>query len=111
MSLQIPPEPFLSRLWPLYRVLLGAAIRSVEGSGGTITSWYRDQLTNLAAGGQDNSQHRLGFAFDLGGPDLSAIERRAAQVWPGVVVREPDHVHVQLLPAGSIPSEVFAHLP
>ncbi len=68
--------------------------------GTVATSWYRTRRSMT-----DESQHRLAIAldfdFDFQGGDLGIIERWA-QRSPWVVIRESDHVHVQMLAKGTL---------
>jgi hypothetical protein len=93
--------------WPLFYALANQTL--VRGD--QITSWYRSAHTNLAVGGVESSQHQVGWALDVRprAGDFSGLESRAraassrsrtGKVWMwGYVLREPDHVHVQLYPA------------
>lgn len=63
----------------------------------TVTSWWRSPEHNRSVGGVDDSQHLIGTAFDVIERPRIAEALRAAGF---VVVREPDHLHVQAWPAG-----------
>lgn len=67
----------------------------------TATSWYRDQAANERADGREFSQHRMGWAVDVvgSGSHQFAKDARARGL---VAVIEGDHVHVQLLRAGTL---------
>lgn len=69
-------------------------------TGTVVTSWHRTPASNAAAGGQPQSQHLLGVAFDAQAPDLGELERRLRAVG-FVTVRYRSHVHAQAWPAGT----------
>lgn len=72
----------------------------------SITSWQRSRAHNAEVGGVDQSQHLVGTAWDVAGPDQLEYAARAAQRGL-VVIDEGDHVHVQLFRAGTIPEWIF----
>jgi len=80
-----------------------------EFPGSVPTSWYRDQTNNARVGGAPESQHLLGFAFDLTTGDLTESRQIAARLREAglVAVIESDHVHAQLFPAGFLRSLGF----
>ena len=93
-------------LHPIWVELADLWIPLVDVVDGTITSWLRDPVQNAAVGGAELSQHLLGLAIDVVTPDpASAVELFRQQGF--VAVDEGTHVHVQALPAGSIPRQVF----
>ncbi len=63
------------------------------------TSWYRTSDHNREVGGAPYSQHLVGWALDVAGADQFEFARRAEHTGL-IVVRERDHVHVQVFPAG-----------
>jgi len=65
----------------------------------TATSWWRSAARNAAVGGHPYSQHLVGWALDVAGPDQQQFAKRARQLGL-IAVQEADHVHVQLFPAG-----------
>ncbi|MEE8509339.1 MAG: D-Ala-D-Ala carboxypeptidase family metallohydrolase [Myxococcota bacterium] len=76
------------------------------------TSWFRDIAHNARVGGAVRSQHLLGLALDLvvqSSADVGVLDR-ALHSADLVVIREPDHVHVQLLQAGILPGSLFRDL-
>jgi len=72
---------------------------AVEGSVGECTSWWRSTADNARVGGHPFSQHLIGWAADVTGPHQDAIAKRA-RLAGMVAVKESDHTHIQLLPAG-----------
>jgi len=72
--------------------------RYALGRGNTGTSWFRTPEENFRVGGEPESQHQLGFAFDAVGDWEGVRDRaKAAGLFP---VIESDHIHVQVMPAG-----------
>lgn len=69
-----------------------------------LASWYRSAADNQAAGGLPDSLHLWGLAIDVTGePDAVArFERAAGRAGMGIL-REIDHLHVQLWPRGTGP--------
>lgn len=63
----------------------------------SITSWWRDPVTNLDAGGDSRSGHLLGLGIDWY-PALAGLEAAfsAAGLYPSISAR--GNVHVQLTP-------------
>ena len=88
----------LPRLWIDWGDALLRAEQSLAGDV-VVTSWWRSAATNARVGGASTSQHLLGTAFDVVGPDPGAIARAFASAG-FVVIPESDHVHVQAWPAG-----------
>lgn len=74
------------------------------------TSWFRSQSRNRSVGGAPRSQHLWGLALDFWVPGAAdhRSDERAGQLADAlsregfITVRESDHVHVQVFPAGSI---------
>lgn len=63
---------------------------------GQMTSGRRTPKGNAAVGGVSNSWHLSGDAFDLDGPNLSALLQEARQQYPNAKAFIHDgHVHVQ----------------
>lgn len=108
--MRAPPQRLLAlfpgRHW-IYGYLWRVANEIARQGGGHVSSWYRDPSVNRSVGGAVTSQHLLGLALDVSGPRLDRLEDAARRLWPGIVVREWDHIHLQLFPRGTIPSEVF----
>jgi len=68
------------------------------------SSWWRSPTKNQTVGGQQYSQHLLGFAIDLVYANAQARASGIARMkqlglW---TLDEGDHVHVQLFPAGTL---------
>jgi hypothetical protein len=106
--IQVPPLDLLQALFPQ----LAHFARAVVGvfpllpPQTSLTSWWRDPISNQRVGGHPQSQHRLALAMDFAAPDagrLVAALRRSGLV----VIDEGDHVHVQLYPAGALPPGAF----
>lgn len=65
----------------------------------TLTSWYRSPVDNARVGGHPFSQHQVGWAMDVAGPDQQYMAKRLRMV--GITtVQEADHLHFQAFPAG-----------
>lgn len=74
-----------------------------------ITSWARSISHNAEVGGVENSQHLIGTAWDIAGPDQLEYAARASQRGL-IVLDEGDHVHVQLFRAGIVPQWVYSQI-
>lgn len=105
MSVQAPPlavmetvERFAPGFWIVFFSRANAA---VSGLDVYLTSWHRYAWYNEVIGGADDSQHILGTAFDLSGPDAArAVPALQAQGF--IVVNYADgHLHAQAWPAGA----------
>lgn len=98
MSVQAPP-------WILHygahRFFVGTLMHSSRGLDIELTSYWRSREDNERVGGHPWSQHLVGWAVDVIGPDIEVFADRvdAAGI---VTVHELDHLHVQLLPAGAL---------
>ncbi len=77
-------------------------IRAAWVDGVQITSWVRTPAKNDEVGGEVDSQHLIGTAVDVVGPNLPYFAIRCTE--EGLIcVNEPDHLHVQLFQAGATP--------
>ena len=99
--LQAPPDYLLnSALRPLIQLGLQAFLDAVQQDPRiTVTSWWRSVSDNADVGGAATSQHLYGLAYDIVGPGATQV----ADAWMalgGIAVREADHVHLQIFPAG-----------
>ena len=66
----------------------------VAKAGLTITSWFRDPITNFFVGGKFLSQHQYFMAIDVAEThDLARAKLRRAGY--KIVVNEGDHLHGQ----------------
>lgn len=63
-------------------------------SGISLTSWWRSDSHNTRVGGVSDSQHLLGTALDIGGPNAQQAGNRL-QAYGFTVIRYPTHVHAQ----------------
>lgn len=105
MSLRLPPERVLRVTFPAVLTFLQLLVRALLSTHRYVelraTSWYRDVEENRRVGGDQESQHLLGFAIDVDGPrdvlDAFLVEARGVGL---VAIDESTHVHVQLMPAG-----------
>lgn len=94
------------RLPGLAQLFVNRLDAALAGLDVTATSWWRSQARNDDVGGAQLSQHLLGLAVDLVGPDeVEAMRRLRAAGF--VVLRHAVpggnlHVHAQALPAGII---------
>lgn len=78
-----------------------ARVRRAWIRGNTVTSWWRDPISNEEAGGEPDSQHLVGLAVDVDGPFLQLFRDRC-DAEGLVTVREHDHLHVQRYPKGAL---------
>jgi hypothetical protein len=111
MALVVKIERLAPGFWKRFTGAAEAALRSanyrrpneVWAGPVEVTSWYRTSGKNRRVGGHPDSQHLIGLAFDVGGPNFhrAAVPLRQAGF---VVVEERDHLHVQALAAG-VPRE------
>jgi hypothetical protein len=66
-------EYYAPGFWRAWDKAVNAAYAA--SGGWTVTSWYRDPMRNRGSGGVVYSQHQIGTAFDVQGPDLARIRR------------------------------------
>ena len=95
----------MERRFPgVFRAFTQRVDQALAGLNVTATSWWRGAATNADVGGAQFSQHLLGLALDLDGPDrLVARDRLSRLGLPVIFHAVPGgapHVHVQALPAG-----------
>lgn len=93
---------------PFYNVDVARSVQLLEQAHriagmppATITDWFRNELANLLAGGEQGSQHERGTAFDLRADMAGALVAQAWATLGGVVVDETrkidsPHWHLQL---------------
>jgi len=68
--------------------------KRVEKAGLTITSWFRNPISNFLKGGRFFSQHQLFMAIDVAEThDLAKQKLKNAGY--KIVVNEGDHLHAQ----------------
>ena len=97
----LPPQTIALRVERSLPGALARVDRAVERlpAGSVVTSRWRSESKNRDVNGEPDSQHLLGLAIDVVGPDLKAIA--ASLVASGLVVDPaPRHVHGQVLSAG-----------
>ncbi len=91
----------------IYRDFISRVVRGLSGPDVFLSSWWRSPIGNQRVGGNPNSQHLLGLAFDLVVPNpqlvVTALNRQGV-----IALNEGDHVHVQLLAAGRVAPVVKA---
>jgi len=122
---QPPPQPvlrFFDQLFPgIWSRVVAAAefgLNSIDTDQGqtVLTSWHRSPLDNRRVGGDPDSQHLVGLAFDVvpgKGTSLLAINEAAERFKEAgfEVAPAATHLHVQVFPAGLLrASGVFDHL-
>lgn len=101
MTLQPPPPQMLGQFLPVYRFMVERERFLESVFPGPVTSWWRSPFDNRRVGGSPDSQHLLGFAFDVvPKSDPRRYAALARQVGL-IAVEEFDHVHLQVLPAGA----------
>ena len=104
MSLSPPPLAIASQIavwipgiWPVF---VAAANRGLsEGRANQVTSWWRSPEENRRVGGNEESQHLLGLAFDASAPSLPLLAQ-ALRDAGFRVVEERSHIHAQAYQAG-----------
>lgn len=96
MSVLAPPYIFHQGAHDFF---VSTVNRAAAGLDVELTSYWRSVEQNRLVGGSGWSQHLVGWAVDVVGPDenLFAERVRSAGLIP---VLEIDHTHVQLAPAG-----------
>lgn len=101
----VPPPSLLASAW--FPFILNFYWRAVsifwQFPGIAVTSWFRTPDENRSAGGDAESQHLFGLAWDIAAPAnrIWAVTR-AAQTAGLIAVPERTHVHVQLFPKGAL---------
>lgn len=55
----------------------------------TVTSWYRDPVSNRNVGGASQSRHLSGDAVDVFFPGFEALHRELDSSWPGGLAAKP----------------------
>ncbi|MEE8556278.1 MAG: hypothetical protein V3T14_00150 [Myxococcota bacterium] len=99
----VPPPAFIRESFGPLIVAFTAttALVMIRFPHWSITSWWRDPLSNSDVGGDLFSQHLVGLAFDADGPEEERIPFVLAHKQVGhVTVPEETHVHWQSFPAG-----------
>ena len=97
-----PPPELIQFFRPVFEHFLPRAEMLARGHPeAELTSWWRDRIDNRRVGGNPDSQHLFGFAFDLvvNDPEQTAEDARRLGF---VAVVESDHVHLQFFPAGTL---------
>lgn len=61
-----------------------------------VSSWYRTPWRNYEVGGKNNSQHMIGWAFDVT-PSNPGVQAKLESMNFGTVINEGDHIHVSIL--------------
>jgi len=102
MALRAPPQNLVNDFRQVYEWMIGLSGLLFEFDPSIqFTSWWRSEAENRAVGGDPQSQHLFGFAFDLVTERTRDLQNALNQV--GLIsVAESDHLHVQLLPAGAL---------
>jgi len=104
VALEQPPR----QIWePIERLVPGIfpffidAIVQGAGLEAQLSSWWRSRGSNARVGGNSESQHLVALAVDLVVPDPARVVDKMNRL--GLfAVDEGSHVHVQLLPAGTV---------
>lgn len=86
--------------WLFYIVLfvvalgiLGRIVIAMMLPRSTVTSWWRNPVTNFLVGGMESSRHLVGLAYDVA-PPTPTTEASMRRIFP-IVVNEGDHIHAQ----------------
>lgn len=107
MSFQAPPDWMLENFIDVYRwFLLRLQVLMAVDPELEFTSWYRTEADNRTIGGNPDSQHLYGFAVDVVPRNFQLIEQVANGLGMIAVV-EMDHLHIQILPPGTLRSLGF----
>jgi len=101
----VPPPALLASGW--FPFILNFYWRAVRlfftYSGLALTSWFRTPEVNRDEGGDPESQHLFGLAWDLAvPPQIAAQVVDTARQLGLVAVDERTHVHIQAFPAGAL---------
>jgi len=103
---QPPPTALLASAWlPFLIAFYWRALQVLFRFLGqaTVTSWFRTPEANRLEGGDVESQHLFGLAWDIAAPaELLNAVARAAREAGLIAVVERRHVHLQLFPAGAL---------
>lgn len=112
MAFEYPPDPIAREWYPLivdFIRRVTSAFQQVPGFMLVPTSWYRDPAHNAAVGGDPYSQHQVALALDVQVEfsGISSSMAREVAAWFArrqglTAVVEADHLHLQLLPAGTL---------
>lgn len=103
----LPPPPSVANplagwipgIWPVFVSLANRGL--INGGATGVTSWWRSPADNERVQGQPQSQHLLGLALDVVGPNPSVLAGALRSVG-FVVVQEGSHVHAQAFRAGTL---------
>jgi len=96
-----PPSAQVAQVVPHLQHFASIASWAAQGLDVTCTSWFRTPAENFAVGGDEFSQHLVGWGMDVAGPGSLQFASRARLA--GLpVVNEGDHIHIQLFPAGTL---------
>jgi len=101
----VPPAALLSSGWfPFILNFYWRAVRLFFTYPGlALTSWFRTPEVNRDVGGDPESQHLFGLAWDIDAPRVLIGQVVATARQLGLVaVDERTHVHVQMFPAGAL---------
>jgi len=102
VSFAAPPDWMLDEFLEVYRYLLVRIQVLIEIDPEIeFTSWYRTDSDNRTVGGNPDSQHLYGFAIDVVPRNLQLVEQ-VANALGLITVMEFDHLHIQILPAGTL---------
>ena len=95
---------FMERLSPgIWAAFIGAANAGLL-RGSRVTSWWRSPTSNRRVGGDPDSQHLVGLAFDAVHPDQTALSQSLSSQGFIVSASGGGAVHAQALRAGVLRS-------
>ena len=96
-----PPQAIVHRVERSLPGALARIDRAIERlpPGSVVTSRWRSEQKNRDVNGEPDSQHLLGLAIDVVGPDLAAIAA-SLEASGLLAIPAPRHVHGQVLSAG-----------
>ncbi len=86
-------EGWVPGIWQTF--IIAANVAMVPSD--RVTSWWRSEDGNRAAGGHVESQHLVGLAFDVASPNPQRLVTELRRLG-FVVVEERTHVHAQAYP-------------
>lgn len=106
MSVRVPPDQILREVWGSLVPFLNALQATNPGPSLYVSSWWRDEGTNLRVGGHARSSHLVGLAVDVAGysSELDQFARQCRDLGL-IAVPYSTHVHIQALPAGGAYSQ------
>ena len=114
MAVERPPPALINALRNSWGPLFQALSWVMQAQPGlALTSWWRSRAHNMAVGGRPTSQHLIGTAFDLVGPEpvMQGAEWYARNIGWEVLYHQvyggQRHLHLQAYRAGTAPAYLY----